>query len=234
MEPWPNYRTIGASLVVLGGGTMLGIADPRWSAAIITLGLLILLFDTLSRWLPRYRLWVTGLAIIPSFLSVLYVTPMLFPIFDKSKVQVGLQYAYAWDNYKGSKNMPNGSPEDWWRTIDKPIEVEYSRAKYYEGDEGKGKKLVLGVDNLHRKLSIRTIRLDIIFQNDDLEITSEWPTWVKNKHFFTRLGNIVSGPPTYGRNLWVKFPGPGSYKITCKIYGDKFGEIIRDIEIILK
>lgn len=232
MEPWPNRRAAAAGFIGLGLGGLMGAVHPMWPAIFLAVGLWLVLSGELNIWCREQRelKWILMmLAMALLAVGVLEVPQRFIPIFDKNNVQVGLEYAYEWDNYNGSNLTDN--PEDWWRVIDKPIEVAYSKHNHFEG---KGKSLVLGIDNLHKRLSIRNVRLDVIFQNNDLEIISEWHTWVKNKHFFVRLGNIVPGPPSHNGNLWVKFPGPGKYEIICKIYGDEFEEIERVITIILK
>lgn len=143
---------------------------------------------------------------------------------NEDKIQIGLQYAYEWDNYRGSKN--SGNPHDIWRMVIEPIKRKYSSEEM---------RLLLGVINLHDKLSIKNIEIGIIF-HDDLQVRNEkhWSRMLNDKYYFTSLPDIN---PSNGKHssgsLWIKFPKPGAYNISCEITGEGFRKTTRKVEIIL-
>jgi hypothetical protein len=141
------------------------------------------------------------------------------------KIQIGLQYAYEWDRYKGSTNTVG----DTWRAIDdEPIKRKYSQEEM---------RLLLGVQNTHREISIKDVWLNVFFLADNLDVRIDkiWRSMFPNKHYFAKLGNINSGQGIHpDGNLFIKFPKPGIYKVSYSINADGFKPILGNFQIVLE
>lgn len=230
-HPWLKFiPPLAWVFVGATGEAMFGFLGPLPAAVGFALSLNLLLFYFLWSKYPKdiYKKY-GGLSagIIVALIFIWIVPPLLSgPKIDKNKIQVGLQYAYAWGNYKDSKNTSN--PEDWWRVVDEPIVRKYSQEKM---------RLLLGVQNANGRISIKNIWLHVAFVTGNLSIETDklWVPLSINKHYYVILGNInPNAAIAPDGNLFVKFPGPGTYKISCTINGDTFGNVTRSFEIILK
>lgn len=226
---WILVYTAGVFLAGLGIEEMLGLLGPKAATYSLATGLLFLLAYYLWKKFEGSNKQKVGFLVIGTVGALIFAwkVPPLLPssTVDEGRVQLALQYAYEWDNYKGATIKP---PENWWRTIGGSLTREYSPSEM---------RLLLGVYNGNKKVSLENIRVHINFIDDWLIVRPDkyWQPYVTNKHYFVSLGNVNRDEALFPNgNLWVKFPKPGVYSMTYFIRGGNFDSITHRFEIILR
>ncbi len=144
---------------------------------------------------------------------------------DQSKIFLGIRYAYEFDNYAGATNT--------FGNEDRKIDPDTPLKKRYNPDENI--KFVFLIDNENKEIPFDDVYLEIIMPDEILEVTcgEGWQVQRINKRYTYHFPQINNKPLNTHSPIWVKFPEPGKYVLSCSIDGRDIATIDIPVKIEL-